>query len=70
MTMTHEDKLRELGYAATPEGIRSFQQDFNRRMRPRRPLASSGRLDAETKAAVDQAYPARHVLAMLREGVK
>jgi hypothetical protein len=67
MTMTHEHKLTELGYETSPEGIRRFQQDHNRR-RTARPLAVSGRLDDATKAAIDFTFPARHVLALLREG--
>jgi hypothetical protein len=68
--MTYEDKLRELGYEATPEGIRRFQQSANETLRPRRPIASTGRLDAATKTAIDQVYPARHVLMLLRQGGK
>ena len=66
--MTYEDKLRELGYEPTPEGIRSFQQSVNETLRPRRPIAATGRIDEATKVAIDQAYPARHVLTMLRQG--
>lgn len=68
--MSYEDKLRELGYEPTPEGIRSFQRSVNETLRPRRPIAVTGRIDEPTKVVIDQAYPARHVLTMLRQGMR
>ncbi len=64
--MNTRRKLEVLGYGTDRRELERFQRDYNR-MPPKRLLPLTGRFDDATAKAVELAYQAREMFALMRE---